>query len=99
MSHVDDDEVALLHYGEDAGADAAAHLATCPECASRLRALARTLALAEPPQVPEPPDDYEARVWRRLRPRLGRPDPRENVVPIRRSPWPSRGRSRRSSAA
>ncbi len=83
MTHLSDDDLVLLHYREDAGADAFAHLAGCAECTERLRALGRILAVAAPPEAPERGDDYGARVWERLRPQLGVPEPRPNVVPVR----------------
>jgi hypothetical protein len=86
MSHLSDDELVLLHYGEDAGPDARAHAAGCAACAERLRRLARTLALAEPPEPREPGANFEARVWERLRPQLGLAESWPTVVPLRR-PW------------
>jgi hypothetical protein len=71
MSHVSEDELVLLHYREDAGRDAEAHVAGCTECAARLRTLAETLSLATAPDPPERGDGYGAAVWARLRPQLG----------------------------
>jgi hypothetical protein len=88
MSHLNEDDLVLLHYREDAGATARAHLESCAECTERLEALARTLALAEAPDVPEPGPDYEGRVWARLQPRLGQPAATAKVVPIQRRFWP-----------
>jgi hypothetical protein len=73
MSHVSDDDLVLLHYGEPADAEVAAHVESCTECAERRRALAETLAAVEPPEVPARGEDYAARVWERLEPRLGQP--------------------------
>jgi hypothetical protein len=88
MSHLNEDDLVLLHYREDAGADAQAHLESCAECRERLEALARTLALAQAPDVPEPGPDYEGRVWARLQPQLGQPAATARVVPIRSRFWP-----------
>jgi hypothetical protein len=91
MSHVSEDELVLLHYREDAGRDAEAHVAACAECAARLRALAETLSLATAPDPPERGDDYGASVWARLRPQLGlieAPGESPKVVPFRRRVWP-----------
>ena len=88
MSHLSEDDLVLLHYREDAGSEAEAHLAGCAECVERLRALGRTLSLASLPEAPERGDDYGARVWARLRPELGIPEPRPKVVPIRPRLWP-----------
>ena len=87
MTHLSEDELVLLHYREHAGPDAESHLASCAECAERLRVLAETLALARAPDPPERGDDYGARVWERLRPQLGREVP-PKVVPLRRPLWP-----------
>jgi len=70
MTHLNDDELVLLHYGEEAGAPAKAHLEACPECGERRRRLGETLALAGAPETPEPDDSFEARVWARLQLRL-----------------------------
>jgi len=89
MSHLGDDDLVLLHYGEDAGPDARAHVAACASCAERLRGLGRALALVTPPAGVEPGPDYEARVWERLEPRLGKAASRHEspkLVPLRR-PW------------
>lgn len=83
MSHLSDDDLALLHYREDAGLEAEAHLAGCPSCAERLQALRRVLALAAPPDAPERGDDYGARVWERLRPQLALEEPQAKVVSMR----------------
>ena len=91
MSHVNEDELVLLHYREDAGRDAEAHVAGCEECAARLRALAETLSLATAPDPPERGADYGASVWARLRPQLGLLEPpgeSPKVVPFRRRAWP-----------
>jgi len=89
--HLNEDELVLLHYREDAGRDAEAHVAGCTECAARLRALAETLSLATAPDPPERGDDYGASVWARLRPQLGlveSPGVSPKVVPFRRRVWP-----------
>jgi hypothetical protein len=88
MTHLSEDDLVLLHYREDAGADAEAHLAGCGECADRLRALGLLLSLAAPPEAPERGEDYGARVFERLRPRLGLAEPRARVVPFRARSWP-----------
>jgi hypothetical protein len=93
--HLNEDELVLLHYREDAGRDAEAHVAGCTECAARLRALAETLSLATAPDPPERGDHYGAAVWARLRPQLGLVEPAveppgesPKVVPFRRRVWP-----------
>ncbi len=89
--HLNEDELVLLHYREDAGADAESHLASCAECTARLRALAETLSLATAPDAPERGDEYGAQVWAKLRPQLGLSGPpveSPKVVPFRRRVWP-----------
>jgi len=88
MTHLSEDDLVLLHYHEDAGAEAEAHIASCAECAKRLQALARALALAPAPEAPERDPDYEARVWARLRPQLELREASPKVVPIRGRLWP-----------
>ena len=88
MSHLSEDDLVLLHYREDAGADAKSHVESCAECGRRLEALARTLVLAETPDVPEPGPDFEGRVWARLQPQLGQPAAAPKVVPFRSRFWP-----------
>jgi hypothetical protein len=83
MTHLSEDDLVLLHYREEAGGEADAHLASCASCAERLRALGRTLSLASLPEPPERGEDYGARVWERLRPQLGIAEPRPTVVPLR----------------
>jgi hypothetical protein len=88
MTHLSDDDLVLLHYREEAGPGAEAHVAACVECAERLAALGRTLALLPSPEAPERGADYEARVFERIRPQLGLAEPRAKVVPIRGRFWP-----------
>jgi hypothetical protein len=88
MTHLSEDDLVLLHYHEDAGSEANAHLAGCAACADRLRALGRTLALLRAPEAPERGEDYGARVWARLRPGLELREARPKVVPIRGRLWP-----------
>jgi hypothetical protein len=87
MTHLSDDELVLLHYGEETGPHATAHLEACPECGERLRRLRETLALAGAPETPEPDDSFEARVWARLQPRLAARQARATRLSWRRA-WP-----------
>jgi hypothetical protein len=88
MTHLNDDDLVLLHYGEDAGAEAKAHLEACPDCGERLRRLGETLALAGPPETPEPDAGFEAHVWARLQPRLAARQERGRVELAWRRFWP-----------
>jgi hypothetical protein len=79
MKHLDEEQLILTHYGEAADAGAAAHLAGCAECRSRLESLRGLLGAVELP-VPEPGPAYGARVWSRLAPKLEAAAPGARVV-------------------
>lgn len=71
MSHLSQEELVLHYYGEpELGTDRREHLAQCPACVAELTTLAAVLDRVTPVEVPEPGDDYEARVWDRLQWRL-----------------------------
>ena len=71
MSHFSHDEFVLTYYGEPGLADGRrTHLETCDACRAELSALAAVLDRVTPVEVPDPGDDYEARVWDRLQWRL-----------------------------
>jgi hypothetical protein len=79
--HLSQEEFVLNYYGEpELGADRREHLAQCQQCIAELAGLAAVLDRVTPVDVPEPADDYEARVWSRLQWRLranvGRPSGR-----------------------
>jgi len=69
LTHLDDDDLVLAHYGEDEP-ESRTHLEACPECTPRLAALGELLAQMQAPEAPERPADYGASVWARLAPRL-----------------------------
>jgi hypothetical protein len=69
MSHLGDDELVLIHYGEG-DALASAHARACADCRARLETLRRALGAVEPPPVPERSAGYGAEVWARIEPRL-----------------------------
>ncbi|HKU22150.1 MAG TPA: hypothetical protein VJQ50_14110 [Terriglobales bacterium] len=50
-----------------ASAETQAHLRECPQCATQLETLRRTLALLEEWQAPEPSPYFETRLYARLR--------------------------------
>jgi hypothetical protein len=89
MSHLSEDELILLHYGEPAAPGAAEHVAGCAECTERLRALGELLSRVVAPDAPERGADYGARVFERLRPVLGQDDARPRVVAFRKRRWRS----------
>lgn len=67
----------MHQYGEHPQADELrSALERDPELARRLNEIVRTLDLARRVTVAEPAADFEARVWRRLRPALDAPAPR-----------------------
>ncbi|HET8775495.1 MAG TPA: hypothetical protein VFP80_16965 [Thermoanaerobaculia bacterium] len=69
--HFSQEEFILHYYGEpELGAGRSEHLAQCPACAAELAGLAAVLEQVTPVAVPEPGEDYEARVWDRLQWRL-----------------------------
>lgn len=71
MNHLTQDEFVLTYYGEPSlGDDRRAHLESCEHCRTELASLASVLDRVTPIDVPEPADDYEARVWDRLQWRM-----------------------------
>lgn len=71
MSHLSQEEFVLSYYSEpELGADRREHLAHCESCTAELAGLASVLDRVTPVEVPDPADDYEARVWDRLQWRL-----------------------------
>jgi len=73
-THLTEDDMVLHYYGEMAGsqeAQAAAHLARCPDCHDAYRRLQRVLAIvAEGVAAPDLPEHFERTVWARLEPAL-----------------------------
>lgn len=65
-THLTQEELILTYYGEHDRA----HADACAECRDELARIARVLDSVTPPDVPEPGDDYESRVWNRLAWRL-----------------------------
>ena len=84
-SHVDEDDLTLLYYGELAEAEAGAarvHLEGCGQCRARHAELARLLAMVGDAETPEPEPGFEAAMWRRLQPalRAARPPARDGIA-------------------
>jgi hypothetical protein len=70
-THLSHEEFVLSYYSEPGlGAGRREHLAHCQDCIAELAQLAAVLDRVTPVEVPEPGDDYEARVWDRLQWRL-----------------------------
>jgi hypothetical protein len=73
VKHPSEEELIFYHYADPGGpprASLAEHLATCESCRARYRRLQSVLAAADVIESPEPGDDFEAKVWRRLVPHL-----------------------------
>ena len=66
--HASEEDLLTLHW--EGTRRTAAHVASCPECADRLRSLRALLARIEAEPVPERGDDYGREVWARIAPRL-----------------------------
>jgi hypothetical protein len=80
MNHLSQEDIVAAYYGDTHDADE--HLRVCAECRSELARLAEVLDRVSAPEVPEPPADYEARIWERLRWRM-----RAEARRKRRSGW------------
>ncbi len=65
MNHLTQEEIVMAYYGEPC-----AHLDACGECRAELGRIAQLLDRVQAPEVPEPDEDYEQRVWQRLSWRL-----------------------------
>ncbi len=73
MTHLTEDDLTLLYYGElsdEEAQSARAHVGACASCRARQDSLKQLFAVVDAQAVPEPVGDYEARVWRRLQPAL-----------------------------
>ena len=67
MNHLSQEDIVAAYYGE---LDSEEHLRTCSECRAEVARLATVLDRVTAPEVPEPANDYESRVWDRLRWRM-----------------------------
>jgi hypothetical protein len=73
VKHPSEEELILYHYAEPGGPPRDAlkeHLADCESCRTRYRQLEAVLTAVNVVESPEPGEDFEAEVWRRLAPRL-----------------------------
>ena len=84
MSHLREESLVLLHYGESEDVADEHHLASCDVCKAELEALAADLHDLDVGPVPERDVDYGADVWRRVQPRLssGRPSRSRVWIPL-----------------
>ena len=67
MNHLTQEDIVTAYYGDPVSEE---HLRACAECQAELARLATVLDRVTAPDVPEPGEDYEARVWDRLRWRM-----------------------------
>jgi hypothetical protein len=76
MTHLNEEQLILYHYGEEAYRRpaerrvVAEHLAACNDCRISYESLQRVLAAVEALPVPDRAEGYGSEVWSRLRPRL-----------------------------
>ena len=71
MKHPKEEELIAYHDGEPAERQAiGAHVADCPECRAQLERIDGLLAALNALPVPDPGDDYGARIWQLIAPRL-----------------------------
>lgn len=71
MNHATENELFAYRDGEAKGREAmAAHLKECAECRGELARLEEVFAALDAMPVPDPGEDYGARVWRQIAPRL-----------------------------
>lgn len=73
MTHLTQDDLTLLQYGELSEAEtrsARAHLERCVACRLEQEQLKRLFSLVDGYVTPEPSEGFEAQVWRQLQPGL-----------------------------
>jgi len=76
MEHPSEEELVLFHYQEARDPDGIRrHLDACGACRGTYNEICASLAALDELTVPERPAHYEARVWHRLRQRLGAAGP------------------------
>jgi hypothetical protein len=79
MKHATEEDLLTLHW--EGTRRTAAHVASCAECADRLRTLRALLERVEQEPVPERGEEYGRDVWARLAPRL------PSIRQAARRPW------------
>ena len=71
MTHPKEEELIAYHDGEAGGRGGiGAHVADCPECRAELERIDALLAALNALPAPDPGEDYGARVWQRIAPKL-----------------------------
>ncbi|HET6372404.1 MAG TPA: hypothetical protein VFG76_03805 [Candidatus Polarisedimenticolia bacterium] len=87
-SHLSQDDLVLYHYGDaEQRGVIARHLIACETCRAEFDRLEKVLSAVSEMPVPERPDDYGARVWQRLSPKLREPIPAPVSVWLRPQRW------------
>jgi hypothetical protein len=78
MNHMNEEELIAYRDGESAGREAFAdHLKECADCRREMDRLDAVFAAMDAMPVPDPGENYGARVWQQISPRL----------PEKRAPW------------
>jgi anti-sigma factor RsiW len=77
MKHVTEEELFQYRQGDRKGRETVtAHLEQCAECRGELARLEAVFTALDAMPVPDPGEDYGARVWRQIAPRLPEKSPR-----------------------
>lgn len=82
MNKISDNDLVLLYYGEHDDPALARQVANDPELRQRMEALSRELEPLDRLPVPDPGDEFEARIWQRIVPRLA-----EGTAPAPSTSW------------
>ena len=69
MTHLDEERLVTVCFGDGTPADAA-HAQACPDCTTALDTLRAMLASVDPGAIPDRGDEYGTVVWERLQGRL-----------------------------
>jgi hypothetical protein len=68
MRHLTEEQLVLHYYGDaEDTSEISKHLEECDACRASFRAVAEELEAVKATAIPEPGDNYEQRVWGRLR--------------------------------
>ena len=70
MKHLNEDDLILLHYGENKSRTAEAHLRDCESCRVSLQKMSLVLNAIQPEPVPARDEFYGSAVWNRIRAHL-----------------------------
>jgi len=70
MSHLNEEQMVLLYYGEPVDGAGESHLEVCEFCRAQYGALQRVLNSLDAMPVPERGMDYGAAVWRKIAPQV-----------------------------